>query len=463
MGHFRHISANSCRKGCCIIEDSSAPSLAVWEKAFAPRAWAAGEDYLLGERVHDLRRDGEALAGRVRGAHGDYWVRIGLGLPAASLCDCGRPRCRHAAAIVQAYHARRLPVTDVARLLDEFLAHPRRAPLAAAAMGEDLISALDLPLEDAQDIWSLPDGRRLLALDAALRLAADMGPLLLRALPAAEHDQDLQALLASALSERPPSPAVWPLLLRRAPQALAPLLSELRPQGLSAAAVLAALWQAAADEDRVGAARLAPHVIALAPQLAYHAFEALYPSFPDLLGPLLAAARAAGSLQRAVARLLSLADRLPEEDAAAIEEAVAASGELPQRLKVQLRLRAAALFGSAAQLLAARRAALSAGIWWTLRPAALRRIRQRRDGPILETQLLLAEGDLPEAMRTAERCRSSPLPEHLVAEALRRVDPALARAHELRAQALAAQLSDPPAQPQGRFRDRRRRKPRPER
>ncbi len=451
MRHFRHISANSCRKGCSIIEHSSAQSLAAWEQAFSPGTWAAGEDYLLGERVHDLRRDRQALAGRVRGAHGDYWVRVTLDLPAVSACDCGRPRCRHAAAVIQAYHARRLPVTDVARMLDAFLAHPRRAPLAAAAMGEDLVAAMDLPPLDIEDIWALAGERRLLALDAALHLAADPSPLLLRALPEAAYDQDLQALLASALSERPPAPAAWPLLLRRAPQAFAPLLADLRPQDLTIAAILAAVWQAAADGDRTGLSRLAPHAVALAPNEAYHALEALVPSFPELLPSVLAAARAAGSLQRAVAGLLRHADRLPAGEAAEIEAAIADAAELPRRLKLQLRVRSAAASGGAAQLLAARRAALAEGMWPALRPAALRRIHQRPDGPILETQLLLAEGDLEGAARTAEHCRSSPLPEQLVAQALKAVDPAAAQRHLLRAQALSAQLSGVVERRRGRF------------
>ncbi len=410
--------------------------------------------------MHDLRRDRSTLAGRVRGAHGDYWVRVALELPAVSACDCGRPRCRHAAAIIQAYHARNLPVTDVARLLDAFLAHPRRAPLAAAAMGEDLVAAMDLPPLDVEDIWALEGERRLLALDAALRLAADPSPLLARALPDAAHDGDLQALLASALSERPPAAAAWPLLLRRAPESLAPLLADLRPRDLGGAAILAAVWQAAADGDRTGLARLAPHAVALAPGEAYHALGALAPSFPELLPSALAAARVAGSLQRAVARMLRHADRLPAPEAARIEAAIADAADLPRRLKLQLRVRSVAASGGAAQILAARRAALAEGIWPALRPAALRRIRERPDGPILETQLLLAEGDLEAAARTAERCRSSPLPEQLVAQALRAVDPAAAQRHQLRAQALSAQLSGDAERPRGRFDGGRGRNPR---
>ncbi len=438
-------------------------SLAAWEQGFATGAWAAGEDYVLAERVQDLRRDRKTLAGRVRGAHGDYWVRLELALPVASVCDCGRPRCRHAAAIVQAYHARRLPVTDVGRMVEEFLAHPRREPLAAAAMGEDLVAAMALPPLDVEDVWALQGERRLLALDAALRVAPDPHHLLLRALPEAEHDPDLQALLASALSDRSPSAATWPSLLRQAPEPLAPLLADLRPQDLSPEAILAALWQAGADGDRRGLVRLAPHAAAIAPRQAYHALDALAQGTPELILALLAAARSAGCLQRAAVRLLRRADSLPQAQAKTIHEVLVRQEDLPLRLKVLLRVRAAADAGGSAQILAARRAAISAGVWPSLRPGMLRRIQHRPDGPILETQLLLAEGDLDAAARAADRCRSSPLPEHLVAEALRSVDPASARRHELRAQALAAQLAGAEDRPRGRFGGGRGRNPRPRR
>ena len=426
-------------------------------------AWASGEDYVLGERVQDLRRDGAALAGRVQGTHGDYWVRLELSLPVASACDCGRPRCRHAAALVQAYLARRWPVTDVGLLVDEFLRHPRREPLTAAAMGEDFVSALKLPLIDVEDIWSLQGERRLLALDAALRVAPDPYRLLLRALPEAEHDRDLQVLLASAFSNHPPAAAVWPSLLGAAPPALAPLISDLRPEDLGPEAVLAALWQAAADKDRQALLRLAPHAAALAPKEAADALEHLSRETPELIPALVMAARGARRLQRVTARLLRWADSLPEDETAAVEQVLGAQEDLPPRLRLLLRVRAAAAAGGAAQVLAARRAALSAGAWPGLRPVMLRRIRRRSDGPILETQLLIAEGDLGAAARTAERCRSSPLPERLVAEALRSVDPAEARRHELRAQAIAAQLQGGEERPRSRFGDRRGRNPRPRR
>jgi len=441
MRHFRHISANSCTRGCTIIEDSSAEDLSRWEQAFPPRAWAAGEDYNLGERVRDLRRDGRALAGRVAGLHGDYWVRVGLDLPLASACDCGRPRCRHAAAVLQAYHARRLPVTDVGRLVDAFLDQPRRDPLAAAAMGEDFVGALALPALAAQDIWALGQAERLLALDRALRASPDPGDLLLRAMREADGDQALATLLAATLATRPPGAAVWPLLVRRAPDALADLLADLRPPDLSPAACLAALWGAAADGDGRGLRRLAPHAVALAPASAYPALEELAGTFPDLLADLLEAARASRRLGRAVARLLRRADGLPAAEAAALERRLAAWDGLPRHMALALQVRRAARDGGAPQLLAARRAAQGAGLWPRLRGVALRLLRQRADGPALETQLLLAEGDLTEAARIAEHCRSSALPERLVAQALRATDPARARQHELRAEALEQHLA----------------------
>ncbi len=399
----------------------------------------------------DLRRDRGALAGRVRGAHDDYWVRVGLDLPAVSACDCGRPRCRHAAAVIQAYHARRLPVVDVARLVERFLAHPSRAPLSAAAMGVDFVSAMDLPPEDVADIWALPDDRRLLALDAALRFATDRLPLLLRAMREASSDAAMQALLAAALTEHRPTPAEWASLLRAAPEPLAGLLAELRPPDISRHLVLSALWQATADNDLTSLARLAPHAVSLAPTAAYHALEDLLPTLRGALPAYLDAARAAGRLSRAVVRLLTEADQMAPEEAEAIESAIATSGDLPKTLQVRLRLRAAARSGGAPQLLAARRAAVAQGLWPESRAATLRRIRQRPDGPLLETQLLLAEDNLEEALQVAGRCRSSPLPERLVAEALRRVDPGRARVHELRAQAIAEQLTGTTEGRQGRF------------
>ena len=451
MRHFRHISANSCRRGCSIIEHLSGPGLSAWEAAFPPGAWAAGEDYLLGERVLDLRRDRGTLAGRVRGTHGDYWVRLGLGLPAVSACDCTRPRCRHAAAVIQAYHARRLPVVDVARLVNAFLAHPSRAPLSAAAMGADLVSAMDLPPEDVADIWALPDDRRLLALDAALRFATDRLPLLLRAMREAASDAAMQALLAAALTEHRPAPAECAPLLRAAPEPLAELVADLRPPDISHPLVLSALWQAAADNDLPSLARLAPHAVSLAPVAAYHALEDLLPALRGALPAYLDAARAAGRLKRAVIRLLTAADQMSADEAASIESAVAASGELPKALQVRVRLRSAARAGGAPQILAARRAAVAQDLWPELRAVTLTRIRQRPDGAILETQLLLAEDNIEEALQVADRCRSSPLPQRLVAEALRGADPARARVHELRAQAIAEQLAKPPAGSQGRF------------
>ncbi len=409
--------------------------------------------------MQGLRRDRNTVAGRVLGAHGDYWVRLELALPIVSACDCGRPRCRHAAAIIQAYHAHRLPVTDVGRILDEFLAHPRRAPLAAAALGEDLVDAMQLPPLDTEDIWALEGERRLLALDAALRLSLDPDPLLARALPEARHDPALSTLLAGAMSARPPAAADWPLLLRKAPAVLTPLLADLRPEDLSNAGIMAALWQAAAEGDQEGLVRLAPHAIAISPGDAYPALASLAGRFPELLPSVLQAARAAGCLARAAVRLARASDRAPEDEAARIDRVLLRAEDLPQRLKVLLRLRTAAAAEGAAQILAARRAALAAGTWQSLRPAVLRRIRQRADGAVLETQLLLAEGDLEAAAHAAAHCRSSPLPERLLAEALRASDPAAARRHELRAQAIAAQLTPPAKPPKGRFSAARRRNP----
>jgi len=409
------------------------------EASFPAGAWAAGEDYVIAERVRDLRRDGRTLAGRVIGRQGDYWVRVELAQPPASACTCGRPRCRHAAALLQALRAGRQPVTDVGRLLEDFLAHPRRGPLAAAALGEDFVAALSLPAETAQDLLAVPDEQRLVALDAALGAAPDPAPLALWAF--AQPDPAYADVAAHALHERPPSPAVWPDLLRSAPKALAAAVAELRPAALTGPAALAALWRAAADGDAEGLERLAPHAVDLAPESAYHALGDLLGAHPRLLRDYLAAARASGELRRAAGALVRRTDGLPPDEAARALRAIREAAELPPRLKAALDLRLASAAGSSAAMRSARRAALRAGAWPRLRGAVLRRLRQRPDGPALETELWLLDGDLTAAAEAAARCTTSPLPERLLARALRASDPAGARAHALRARAIAERLA----------------------
>ncbi len=430
---------------------SSLPPLATLEAGFAPASWAAGEDYVLQDRVQGLRRAGTSLAARVLGVRDDYAVRCALSDPPVSYCSCGRPRCRHAAAIIQAYYSRRVRALDADAVIDAYLRHPTRAPLAAAALGEDLLEAMRLPPEGPHDIASAPEAEAVLRMQQALEASPDRAGLLLALLPRGTAAGPVQDLLRGWLADLAQEPAQWLRFYEAAPLPLLPFLRsiepgdwgpELRPH------LLAALWHCAAQEDP-RLPDLADAAARHAPLEAYQALDALVRSRPQLVGPLLAAGAGCGRRGRALAAALSAA---AEQDSAVQESMLSeiqrASGDHPgQRAEALLRL--AALQGDARALLAARRAAVRAGNWPHLRGLVPDLLRGRADAIVLETRLLLADGDLEGAARAAARSRASSVPERLVAEALRAVSPAEARQHELRADAIAARLGEASGQADG--------------
>lgn len=397
---------------------------------------------MLQDRISGLRRAGRTLAGRVEGVRGEYFVRLDLSSPPVSYCDCGRPRCRHAAAIAQAYYSRRFPVLDAGLAVDRFLASPQRGPLVATALGEDFLQALRLPPEDLLDVWALPEPERILRLDAALQAAADPLPLLLELLPFAAQGGPLQDLVLPHLARAAETPRPWLALSRLAAGAPARRLQELAPspwpQDLRPA-LAAAIWQAAegpSDALRALGAYAAHEV----PDLAMPILGELSAVHPALLAPHLDAARRTGRLSRALAALSRRLDALEPAALPAAEEALLAYGATVPRIAAEVLVRRAARGGDSRALRAARRLALRAGTWKRLRPVALGLLRQRADGAIRETEVHLWDADLDAAVRCAAQCRSSPVPERLVGDALRRQDPARARQHYLRAQAIANRL-----------------------
>ncbi|MDA8344544.1 MAG: hypothetical protein M0Z66_03580 [Thermaerobacter sp.] len=422
------------------------PPFKVFEAAFAPSTWAAGEDYLLQDRVQELRRAGRSLAGRVLGVRGDYWVRCALGEPPVSVCSCGRPRCRHAAAIVQAYYSRRVPARDADAVIDAFMEHPRRAPLAAAALGEDLLNALALPAERAEDLASLPEEQAILRMQEALQAAPDKAALLCALLPQAAAPGPTQDLVRAWLGDLAWQPQDWLRFYSAAPLSLLAFLEAIEPPDWPAElhpSVIAALWQsAAADVQRLP--RLAAVAARHAPKEAFAALRSLAEAHPSLIAPMLAAGDAVGSLGRALGVALRIVASLPPgEQKAALADILAAAGSHP-KVRAEALLRRAAQVGDARALLAARRAAVRAGNWPRLRRLVPALLRERKDALALETRLLLADGDLDAAARVAARSRTSSLPERLVAEALRLLAPAEARLHELRADAIAKRLGEEP-------------------
>ncbi len=420
------------------------PSPKALEAAFASVAWAAGEDYLLQDRVQELRRAGASLAGRVLGVRGDYWVRVALAEPPLSSCTCGRPRCRHAAAIIQAYYSRRVPALDADRAIDAFLAQPRRAPLAAAVLGEDLLSALALPADRPEDVASLPESEAVLRLQEALQAAPDKSALLQQLLGQGAAPGPVQDLLRAWLGELAVEAGAWLRFYAAAPEGLRPFLEAIEPEEWPHALrpmLLAALWQAASD----GSERL-PHLAALAarhaPAEALAALSSLALGRPSLLGAVVAAGSASGSPGRALTAALRIAGSLtPQAQQEALDTLLAAAQGQPKAL-AEILFRRAALRSDARALLAARRAAVRAGNWPRLRRLTAQLLQGKKDALVLETRLLLADGDIEAASRVAARCRTSSLPERLLAKALRLQDPAAARLHALRAEAIAQRLGE---------------------
>ena len=401
---------------------------------------------MLQDRVSELRRSGETIAGRVAGLRGEYWVRCSLTALPLTACDCRRPCCRHAAAIVQAFYARRLPVADVDLALDRFLEQPARAPLRAAALGEDLMHAFALPPEELRDLWALGGAERLLACEGRLRASPEPLALLRAMLPFAAEPGPVQDLWRSALADALRTEADWLSFFAAAPQALGPFLETLQPDVWPQALcpdLAAALWAAAARKDEPALVRLASFAARKAPEIAHPALHLLIRDFPALLGPYLTAARGVQGTARALAELWPLVESYPPELRRNAEELILQAASVRPRLAAALQLRHAAREGDVRTLMRARRAALRAGCWPRLRPQTIARLAERPDAALLETELWLADGDIAAAARCAARCRSSALPERLVGDALRREDPAAARAHYLRAQAVAERLGDP--------------------
>ncbi len=419
------------------------PPLDVLERSFTPSAWAAGEDYVLQERVRDLRRAGHSLAGKVLGVRDDYWARCEMSESRVSACSCGRPHCRHAAAILQAYYARKVSAKDADAAIDQFLSEPRRAPLVAAALGEDLLEAFSLPPERAEDLASLPDELAVLRVEEALQASSDTEGLLLALLGRA-REGPLRDLAQTWLSDLAREPGAWLRLYLGAPDAwLDPLRRvepEEWPEGLQSA-LLAALWSCAAiGGDRLrGVARVAARQ---APGAAYWALHSLLRDHPEVLEALLSAAASCGRLGRAIVWALRCAEQLPPDQREAALSEMLAACEGREALRAELLMRRAALVGDGRALLAARRAALTAGNWPRLRRLTPTLLRGRPDAITLETRLLLADGDVARATEVAARARSSSLPERLVAEAMRARSPAEAKEHELRAGAIAQRLGE---------------------
>lgn len=409
-------------------------------EAFSERDWATGEDYVLQDRVSALRRYGDAIAGRVRGARADYWVRLSLTLPPVSACECGRPRCRHAAALVQAYLSRRVAVSDAGQAVQRFLAAPHAAPLAAAILGEDLLGALSLPPADLPDIWALPDAERVLALDAALRTGG--GTRLLRdvlrrpdlAGPAADW-------LEAALLEARLPPSEWLTLYAAADGRFAQALFSTRPHAFTEPDVDRAvghLYMAAAAGDLSSVDRFARLVATVGSRRrALRALQDLAPGHPAVARTLVGLAAGGAELRWA----LGIAERAEtalqgEERRELVSAALAAARQDPP-LFARLQLRQAAREGGRRDLMQARRAAISAGVWTRLRRSLPHLLSHRADGIVREVEIWLADGDLPGAASAAARSEASHLPDRLVGDALREKQPAQALRHYLRARRIA--------------------------
>lgn len=407
--------------------------------AFSDRDWATGEDYVLQDRVRDLRRYGDTLAGQVQGVRADYWVRLSLTPAPLSVCDCGRPRCRHAAALLQAYLAQRLPVVDIGQAVQEFLRAPHAAPLATAALGEDLLAAFALPPSAVQDIWALPEPRRVLALETALAAGPDPVSLLGETL-SRNPDGPTAEWLASALGHVPIPTPDWLELYAAAPERFAPVLWENRPEEWrpdDANLALGLLYARAAAGDLGAVERIARLLDQLgARRRALRALADLLPSHPRLARTLLRTA-ASGEVRWAGRRAESVLERLDEGERRTLEDDLRTFSRQDPPLEARLLLERAARSGGRRDLRAARRKAIAAGVWPRLRQSLPLLLSGRPDGPLREVELWLLDEDFAGAEAAAARSAANHLPERLLGDALRREHPVQALHHYLRAQRIA--------------------------